>query len=627
MNDNHREMLVSCLTQIFGRVEDNFVDQIAPMLRWIELPGGETLFEEGDAEDGIYLVISGRLRALVREDGGTKIVGEIVQGQTVGEMAVLTHEPRAATIKAIRDSVLAHVSREQFEILTKRHPELTVHVARVIIERLRRTSRRGRPTRPKTVCLLAVTDGIDAVAFGEKLLPYLERWGVVSLETSARIDERFGAGTAQATPAEADAHHKLTMWLDDLEFWNEYVVFASDAADSEWTRRSIRHADHILLLARADAPVAQHPLEEKYLTGAGAVTAAQQTLVLLHDESVSHPSGTPAWLDRRPVTGHLHIRPSLARDLSRLARVLSGNAVGLVFAGGGARGFAHLGAYRALEEAGIAIDCVGGTSIGAAMAAYVSFDLPAKTMIDRARQAFRRNPTGDMNLLPMISLIRGRTMKRTIDRAIVDAVGFAADASDPWRNYFCVATNFSRAREIVLTRGDMATCIRASVSIPVALPPVIHKGELLLDGGTFNNFPTDVMATIGGAGKIIGVDLSRQKTRTFDHLTEVPSPFSLFLDRWRHFKKRKYRLPSLSAILMETTILYSTSRQALARQSVDVYVNPDLGRIGLLEWKAFDRIVDIGYRQMVEVLKSIPEETLALYRDEVAPESGVRLQA
>jgi len=190
MNDNQREMLVSCLTQIFGRVEDNFVDQIAPMLRWIELPGGETLFEEGDAEDGIYLVISGRLRALVREDGGTKIVGEIVQGQTVGEMAVLTHEPRAATIKAIRDSVLAHVSREHFEILTKRHPELTVHIARVIIERLRRASRRGRPTRPKTVCLLAVTDGVDAVAFGEKLLPYLERWGVVSLETSRAFTRR-----------------------------------------------------------------------------------------------------------------------------------------------------------------------------------------------------------------------------------------------------------------------------------------------------------------------------------------------------------------------------------------------------------------------------------------------------
>lgn len=625
MNDNQREMLVSCLTQIFGRVEDTFIDDVVPMLRWIELQGSETLFDEGDPEDGVYLVISGRLRAIVSEDGGTRTVGEIVQGQTVGEMAVLTHEPRGATVRAIRDSVLAHVSRESFEILTKRHPELTVHVARVIIDRLRRSSKRGRPARPKTICLLAVTEGVDANAFGEELVSYLERWGVVLLETSRRIDERFGAGTAQSTAAEPDAHHTLTMWLDDIEFWHEYVIFGADAGDSEWTRRAIRHADHILLLARADAPVALHALEEKYLAGANAITAAQQTLLLLHDESVTNPSGTPAWLDRRPVSGHMHLRPTLPRDMSRLARTLSGNAVGLVLAGGGARGFAHLGVYKALEEAGIAIDYVGGTSIGAAMAAYVSFDLPAKTLIDRARSAFARNPTGDMNFLPMISLIRGRALKRTIERAVIDAVGFAADASDTWRNFFCVATNFSRAREVVLRKGDLATCIRASVSIPVALPPVIHNGDLLLDGGTFNNFPTDVMAA-AGAGRIIGVDLSRQKTRTYDHLREVPSPFSLFLDRFRGFKKRKYKLPGLGVILMETTILYSTSRQALARQSVDIYVNPDLGRIGLLEWKAFDKIVDIGYRQTLDVLASIPPETLAPYRYAVEPESDVRAQ-
>ena len=309
--------------------------------------------------------------------------------------------------------------------------------------------------------------------------------------------------------------------------------------------------------------------------------------------------------------------------MSRLARILSGNAVGLVLAGGGARGFAHLGVNKALEEAGIEIDYVGGTSIGAAMAAYVAFDLPADTLIDRARKAFASNPTGDKNLLPMISLIRGRTMKRTIDRAIHEAVGFAADASDTWRNYYCVATNFSRAREEVLERGDLANCVRASVSIPVALPPVILNADLLIDGGTFNNFPTDVMATTG-AGRIIGVDLSRQRTRTYEQLLEVPSPLALLIDRFRPFKKRKYKLPGLGAILMETTILYSTSRQAVARQSVDIYINPDLARIGLLEWKAFDRIVDIGYRQTLEVLASIPPETLALYRNAVEPESDVR---
>jgi NTE family protein len=613
MNENQREMLMTCLTQIFGRVEDAFIDSLIPLIRWIELAGGQTLMKQGDPEDGVYMVISGRLRAHTETDEGTRVLGEIVQGQTVGEMAVLMNEPHSeVTVYALRDSVLAHVTRESFEELTFRHPQLPVHIARVVIERMRRASTRSKPARPKTICLVAITPGVDIVRIGEQLAANLERWGVVRLETARTIDERFGEGTAQSTPESPEGHHKLTMWLDDLEFWHEYVVFAADDGDTEWTRRCIRHADQILLLARADATPAIHPLEEKYLTGPKAA-AAEQTLILLHDVSTTQPRGTPAWLDRRPVSRHVHVRPELARDMSRFARMVGGNAVGLVLAGGGARGFAHLGALKALEEAGIVIDCVGGTSIGAVMAAIASLDVPADTRIEHARRAFASNPTGDMNFLPFISLLRGRKLKRVIDRGVIESFGFAADASDTWRNFFCIATNFSRAREMVLTRGDLATVIRASVSIPVALPPVIHNGDLLVDGGTFNNFPTDVMVS-AGAARIIGVDLGRQKTRTYD-FAEVPGPLSLLFDRLRPWSKRRYKLPTLGAILMETSIMYSTSRQGIARQSVDLYINPELTRIGLLDWTAFDRTVEIGYKKTREVLESLPKETLDLLRD------------
>jgi NTE family protein len=619
MNDNQREMLMTCLTQIFGRVEDAFVEAVTPMLRWMELPGGDTLFEEGDAENGVYLVVSGRLRALVKdEDGVPRVVNEISRGETIGEMAVLTHEPRSATIVAVRDSVLAHVSREAFDALQRKHPELTIHMSRVVIDRLKRHGhRRRRGPRPVTLCVLPVTDGVDAAGFADALATRLERWGVVTVETSARIDERFGAGAAVATGAEPELYHRLTQWLDDVEFWNEYVLFVADPADTEWTRRCIRHADEILLLASAASPPRLHMVEEKYLRGEHAITGARQMLVLLHDAATPHPRGTPEWTAPRPGAGHVHLRPSLPKDMQRLARMLSGNAIGLVMAGGGARGFAHLGAYKALEEAGIRVDLVGGTSIGAVMAAYVAFDLPADELIARGRKAFSRGPTGDYNLLPMISLIRGRRLKSIIDDAVVDAVGTRADASDTWRNWFCVATNFSRAQEMVLDRGDLATCIRASVSIPVALPPVIHGGDLLIDGGTFNNFPTDVMGRVG-AGRIIGIDLARDKTRTYD-FADVPSPWQLLVDGFRNYKKRRFRLPSLGAIMMETTILYSTSRQGQARRSVDVYMRPDLGRIGLLDWAAFDRIVDIGYQHAREVIAALAPEQLALLRDEEPP--------
>jgi NTE family protein len=617
MNDNQRQLLISCLTQVFGRVEDSVVDTIIPMLRWVELRGGETLFRQGDVQDGVFLVISGRLRALRQEGDRERVVTEITQGQTVGESAVIMREPCTdVTVHAVRDSVLAHVSRETFDELTWRHPQLPVHVARVVIDRLRRSGSREKPTRPKTICLLAITDGVDIPAVGEQLASQVERWGVVRLETAGSIDERFGAGTAHCSPDDPERHHSLTMWLDDLEFWHEYVVLAADADDSEWTRRCIRHADLVLLLARAGDPPPIHPLEARYLSGPEG-TAAEQMLVLLHDAETTRPVGTAAWLDRRPVHRHIHVRPALARDMARLARVVSGNAIGLVCGGGGARGFAHLGAYKALQEAGIAIDFVGGTSIGAMMAGYIALDRPADFIIERARRIFESGPTSDVNILPLISLLRGRKLKRASVRAVREAYEFDADASDTWLSFFCVATNWSRASEMVLNRGDLGKIILASLSIPVALPPVIHGGDLLVDGGTFNNFPADTMAGLGTA-RIIGVDLSRPRMRTYDY-DEVPGPWALLVDRFRPRSRRRYRLPSLSAILMETTIMYSTSRQSAARQAVDIYVNPDLGRVGMLDWKAFDKILEIGYRETRAVLAALPPEVLALYRDEPVP--------
>jgi NTE family protein len=618
MNQNQRDTLATCLTQIFGRVEDTFVDAAIPMLEWIELTGGQTLIKEGDPADGVYFVISGRMRAFVSRDGEPVAIGEIARGETVGEMGVLTGEPRSATVVAIRDTVLAHARKEAFDQLLVRHPQLPVHMARIIIERLKRSSSRPKVRKPTTVCLLGITDGFDVRAFGEDLVRALNRWGVATLETRDRIDARFGAGAADITSRDSDVYHRVTTWLDDVEFWNEFVLLLADDVDSEWTRRCLRHADEVLLLARGDAPPKLHPLEQ-LCSGEERITGAHQTLVLLHPDSCKHPTGTGLWLDRRPVDAHFHLRRGSARDMARLARIVSGNAVGFVLAGGGARGFAHLGVYKALEEAGIEIDFVGGTSIGSAMAALISMDLTAQQAIDFGRKAFARNPTRDINFLPLVSLIGGRHLRTAISGAVADILGQHTDCVDSWKTFYCVAANYSTAREMVITRGRLDRAVRASVSIPVALPPVVWEGELLIDGGVFNNFPTDVMAKLG-ARKIIGVDLARRNPRRYE-FEEIPSSAKLLWDRLKG-RKRRYKLPTLGAFLMGTTILYSESRRDQARQAVDIYVNPNLARVGLLEWNAFDRIVDIGYRDAKELLAGLSDKELAPYRNEAAEVSA-----
>jgi NTE family protein len=324
------------------------------------------------------------------------------------------------------------------------------------------------------------------------------------------------------------------------------------------------------------------------------------------------PRGARAWLSRRAVTGHVNLRRGLQRDMARLARLLSRTAIGLVFAGGGARGFAHLGVWRALQERGVEIDVVGGTSIGAIMAALVAFDAPIDRSVDVARRAFGTNPTGDYNLLPLVSLIRGGRVRRAVHGSIDELAGGPVDIEDLWKTYFCVASNYSQAREQRIAAGDLAQGLLASCAIPGALPPVVRDGDLLCDGGTFNNFPVDAMRELRGVGKVIGVDLGVRNARRLE-ISEVPGTWSLLLDRLRPRGRRRFRLPSLTAYLLNITILYSTSRQREAQRLVDLYFDPPLYKVGLLQWSRFDQIVRQGYEYAVKVMDELPEDQRARF--------------
>jgi len=329
--------------------------------------------------------------------------------------------------------------------------------------------------------------------------------------------------------------------------------------------------------------------------------------VLLHPADLRCPSGTRAWLARRPVSDHLHIRPELERDMARLARVQSRTAVGLVLAGGGARGIAHLGVMRALQQRGIEIDYVGGTSIGAVMAVLAASDRQVEEVLPMARRAFKVNPTGDFNLLPLISLIAGKRLFKVIDTATRELLGRDADVEDLWKNYYCITSNYSQAREQVLTRGNLVKAVMASIAIPGALPPVLLGGDLLCDGGTFNNFPVDVMRGLRGVGRVIGVDLSFRKPRRIEHDT-VPGTWALLRDKLRPRSRQRYRFPSLVSYLMNVTILYSTSRQRESQKLTDLYFNPPLERVGMLQWEKFDSIVEQGHAHGLQVLDALAPE-------------------
>lgn len=607
----HQRLLEATLADVLGELDEALLARLLPRLTTIEVAGGMVLLQEGDPSDAIYLVLSGRLIATAR---GGEVLGEIGRGEPIGEMGVITGARRSATVRALRDCVLARLDGDEFTAILQSVPRAGLSLARKLIDRLSKKAAPSRRQRFVNICVLPLQASLDGVALARRLHATLHATlgvgkgldaGTVHDASTVALLERDDAEAAigaRIEVAEADAlggHRHLLDWLDQQEAAHELQVFAAEPADTAWTRLCLRQADLVLLATDADADPVPQGVERDHLIDDTRCIAAHQALWLLHPDERPRPRHTAAWLKARPhlateALSHLHLRRDHVGDWQRVARIVSGRATGLVLAGGGARGFAHVGVMQALEEKGIEWDLVGGTSIGAVMGFYAAIGLTASRIRALAGKAFRRNPTGDVNWVPVLSLLRGQRLRRVIEDAVDEAFDGAPDIEDLWKPFFCMASNCSRQRAEVLRRGRLADALRASVSIPAALPPVLREGELLVDGGTFNNYPVDVMRAAGVA-RVIGVDLGQGRHRSFDH-PEVPSPWAYLVDRlFRRRAARRYKdFPSLGTTVVNAALMASTAHQARMRELVDLAFQPDVSDVGLLQWQSFDRVVDIG---------------------------------
>lgn len=608
-------LLESLLTEAFGGLDAETLDLIRQQLQWVTLEAGQPLMVQGERGDALFLSVSGRLRAYVRDEAGApRMVREMGRGAVIGEISLYTDEPRTATVVAVRDSVLVRLDKQAFLALLERAPRAGLALTRQIVGRLRTEHRPVMHAVPVVQTLLPISEGVDAPDLARRLAAALQRHGKVCVVDAAQA---FQAGVVLDEGADpAEQRRRASLWLSELEAEHDFVLLVADAAPSRWSQLCCRDADEVLLLARAEAEPALHANEQGCLmqappsdSGLAPRPEAAEILLLLHDAQSPSPRGTAAWLTRRPqrpVADHFHIRPELPRDMARLARLQARRGVGLVLAGGGARGFSHLGLMQALQAHGVEVDCVGGTSMGGMMAALVGTDQPLDRVLSVTRAAFRENPTGDLNWLPFFApaLIKGRRLRRALDGALEALLGQGAaqaDLADLWKNTFVVATNYSQAREDLLAQAPLSKALRASAAIPGALPPVVLGGDLLCDGGAFNNFPVNLMRSRRGIGVVLGADLSVHKPRpiAFD---ELPGTWTLLRDRLRPRKQRRYKLPSLATYLLNANILYSVSRRHDAQAACDLYFNPPLERVGLLDWQQFDRIVQQGREHAEAVL-------------------------
>ncbi len=335
----------------------------------VHLQAGATLMREGGPGDALYAVVSGRLRVFAAQpDGSQAAVGEISAGEVVGEMALLSDRPHAATVKAVRDSHLLEIAREDFEHVGREEPTVTLEIAKLMVARLSRSIHR-RSGGGRVRSLAIVTAGGEAVdGFALQLEAALQTGGTVAIVSAGLIEAELGKDHVGSLPGSA-ADFEVATWLNRQEASHEMVVYVAERELSPWTERCLRQADRVLLVARAGNSPDIGEIESSLGRDRSDARATTE-LVIVHPSGTVVPSGTARWRSGREIAAHHHVRDGSPEDFGRLARSLSGRAVSLVLSGGGARGLAHIGVMRALEEARIPVDVVGGASFGALMAAF-----------------------------------------------------------------------------------------------------------------------------------------------------------------------------------------------------------------------------------------------------------------
>ncbi len=564
---------------MFGEMDDNTLATVLSYFEWVDLPGGDYLFRQGEVGDTMYILASGRLKVMLNAE---ESIAEIPPGEPVGEMALITGENRNADILAVRDCVLAKLEKPAFDELVKKYPHVLMHICKTIVERLqKRKGIKRNLKRITNLCALPIGKREIAMQFLHELTVSLEKYGSVLVLESLDVNFQLKMPEIfQAEKLESEAYRRLSTWLEEQENSNRFVIYIPDETETEWTRRCIRQADEILLLADTTSKPNLHEFEKRFLTKNNKVTLVAQTLVLLHPEKTIMPTDTQLWLENREIAFHHHIRLRNPSDAARLGRFLTGTAVGLVLSGGAAKGIAHIGVIRALESAGIVVDMVGGTSIGAIIGGFVGMGWRGEEIREKTRNIFKKNPTSDFNFWPMISIFKGRKLDSLLD-------GFFGKyrIEDLWLNFFCVSCNLSRTNPRIHRFGNLVDAMRASTSIPGVFPPAVLNNELYVDGGVFNNMPVDEMNRMG-AGYIVAVDLQQYHRRQHEPPPEIMG-----------------KMPNLLYIIMESSMLSGRYMTQENRQSVDLYFNPEMAGVGMLDWQKFDKIETIGFKHAQEILK------------------------
>ena len=517
--------------------------------RTIRLAAGSWLFEEGAEPGSAYVLSGGRLQVVA--DGA--VVRELAPGAVLGELALLTGEPRSAGVRALRDATLLELPRESFDALMAADPGVARSLLVQVAGQLRTAhgARTSAPAvAPRVVAVVGLQPGTAARITADTVTARLETY--LRVTSPGRLDSD---GLARA-----EREHDRVVLVADAP---------TDEGDGEWRDFCLRQADLVVLVGDADSALP-----------AGTLTVPHGVPELVLIGSRPGPELLSSWAAATGA-GQITVVPGdLAVGLRALADRIASRSLGLVLAGGGARAFAHIGVLLELESAGYHVDRLAGVSMGAIVAGLYAVGRDAAELEeDCYAELVRRRPFSDWTL-PRHSLARGARTRAGLVRTIGHDTVFEGLARPLQVTSACL---LSHSRQVHRS-GNVVDAVAASSRLPILFPPIpTEDGRLLIDGSVLDNLPVDLL-TDRAEGPVVAVNISlgggsgRSKGRSGPP-----------------------RVPALGESLFRTMSIGAGGAVQAAHERGALVVTPASMGVGLLEFHQFDVMVRSG-RQAARAL-------------------------
>jgi len=573
---------------LFRDLSRKTLNELTEELSWFSLPAGEPLFHQGAKGDALFVLVSGMLSVSVDDNRGEgRRVGYVHAGETVGELALMSGEPRSATVRALRDSTLFGLDQAAFERLIDRHPHTSSQLLRMLAERqVRMQGPVSLSRHAGTIALISLDPELSSVSMGRRLAERLDR-----------LDPPRG-DLLPTKVLGAEAIEITEDHLHELETIHTRLLYCAQLYDRgrmlnpAWARRCHRQADYVFALARPTTYLPARVVNELVKR---REEPRPHDLVVIHPAHARIPETPKTSVLKLPADLQINLKGDGDSEVDRLARLVTGKANGLVLAGGGARGYSHIGVIKAMREVGMPIDLVGGASIGSIIGGGLALGWSVEEMYANIKEAFvDSNPVNDYTL-PFVALTRGDKVTRRLKRFFGDAT-----FEQTWRPFYCVSSNLTKGDIELHQHGELWRALRASISIPGILPPMIEQGQVLVDGAVMNNLPTDIMRQFG-RGPVVGIDVGQVETLVCD----IPD-YSHY-PRWRALLRLSTGAPGIASLLMRAATVSSEAYARSCRDQADLLFTPPVEQIELRAWKTLDYCIECGYRHAMDVLERVED--------------------